>query len=146
MRREDCCQDLDSRQGLFELTHSAGQSPVRPGYPGDSDEPASLEGNALQRCSSEQAHFCVFPRLFYLQIIRFLGASLVAQLVTNLPAMLETWFDPWVGKIPWRRERLPTPVFWPGEFHGLCSPWGREESDTTETSTFSEVSDYKPCG
>ena len=22
------------------------------------------------------------------------------------------------GKIPWRRERLPTPVFWPGEFHG----------------------------
>ena len=44
MRREDCCQDLDSRQGLFELTHSAGQSPVRPGYPGDSDEPASLEG------------------------------------------------------------------------------------------------------
>ena len=28
-------------------------------------------------------------------------------------------FDPWVGKIPWRREQLPTPVFWPGEFHGL---------------------------
>ena len=28
-----------------------------------------------------------------------------------------------LGKIPWRRERLPTPVFWPGEFHGLYSPW-----------------------
>ena len=41
-------------------------------------------------------------------------------------------FDPWVGKIPWRRERLPTPVFWPREFHGLYSPWGRKESDTTE--------------
>ena len=41
-------------------------------------------------------------------------------------------FDPWVGKIPWRRERLPTPVFWLGEFHGLYSPWGRTESDTTE--------------
>ena len=25
-------------------------------------------------------------------------------------------------KIPWRRDRLPTPVFWPGEFHGLYSP------------------------
>ena len=25
-------------------------------------------------------------------------------------------FDPWIGKIPWRRERLPTPIFWPGEF------------------------------
>ena len=35
-------------------------------------------------------------------------------------------------KIPWRRERLSTPVFWPGEFHGLYSPWGCKESDTTE--------------
>ena len=26
--------------------------------------------------------------------------------------------DPWVRKIPWRREWLPTPVFLPGEFHG----------------------------
>ena len=41
-------------------------------------------------------------------------------------------FDPWVGKIPWRKERLPTPVFWPGEFHGLYSSWGREELDMTE--------------
>ena len=48
------------------------------------------------------------------------GASLVAQLVQNLPAMRETW----IGKSPWRRERLPTPVFQPGEFHGLYSPWG----------------------
>ena len=31
----------------------------------------------------------------------------MAQLVKNLPAVWETW----VGKIPWRRERLPTPVF-----------------------------------
>ena len=41
-------------------------------------------------------------------------------------------FDSWAGKIPWRRERLPTPVVWPGEFHGLYSPWGHKESDTTE--------------
>ena len=34
--------------------------------------------------------------------------------------------------IPRRRERLPTPVFWPGEFHGLYSPWGLKESDRTE--------------
>ena len=27
-------------------------------------------------------------------------------------------FNPWVGKIPWRREWQPTPVFLPGEFHG----------------------------
>ena len=41
-------------------------------------------------------------------------------------------FDPQLGKIPWRRERLPTPVFWPGEVHGLYSPQGGKESDTTE--------------
>ena len=41
-------------------------------------------------------------------------------------------FDPSVGKIPWRRERLLTPVFWPREFHGLYSPLGSKESDTTE--------------
>ena len=49
-------------------------------------------------------------------------------------------FDPWVGKIPWRMEWQPTPVFLPGEFHGQrslagCSPWDRDESDTTEQQT-----------
>ena len=40
--------------------------------------------------------------------------------------------DLWVGKVPWRRERLPAPVFWPGEVQGVNSPWGRKESDVTE--------------
>ena len=35
----------------------------------------------------------------------------VAQLGTNLPAMWETGLDPWVGKIPRRRDGLPTPAF-----------------------------------
>ena len=51
-------------------------------------------------------------------------ASLVAQMVKNLPAMRETWVDPWVGKIPWRKAWLPTPVFFPGEFHGQKSLTG----------------------
>ena len=38
-------------------------------------------------------------------------ASLVVQLVKNLPAMQETQFDSWVGQIPWRRDSLPTLVF-----------------------------------
>ena len=33
-----------------------------------------------------------------------------------------------LGSIP----GLPTPIIWPGEFHGLYSPWGRKETDTTE--------------
>ena len=58
-------------------------------------------------------------------------ASLVAQTVKSPPAMRETRFNPCVKKSPWRAERLPTPVFLPGEFHGQrslvgYSPWGRE--------------------
>ena len=46
-------------------------------------------------------------------------------------------FDPWVGKIPWRREWQPTPVFLPGESHGWrslvgYSPQAHKESDRTE--------------
>ena len=37
-----------------------------------------------------------------------------------------------LGRSPLRRERLTTLVFWPGEFHGLYSPWGHKESNTTE--------------
>ena len=65
--------------------------------------------------------------------------SLVAQLVKNPPAMQETWVRSLVGKIPWRRERLPTPVLWPGEFHGLYSPWGHKEADMTEQLSFSGI-------
>ena len=39
--------------------------------------------------------------------------------------------------LPWRRQRLSTPVFWPGEFHGLYSPWGHKELDTTEQLSLS---------
>ena len=54
----------------------------------------------------------------------------MAQLVKNPPAMQETWVDPWVGKIPWRRERLPTPVLlprkWTEEMKMLFLPWTEE--------------------
>ena len=59
-------------------------------------------------------------------------ASLVAQLVRICLQYGRPGCDPWVEKIPWRRERLPTPVFWPREFHGPYGPWGRKESDMTE--------------
>ena len=46
-------------------------------------------------------------------------------------------FDPWVGKIPWWRQPLPTPLLLPREFQGQrtlvgYSPRGHKESDTTE--------------
>ena len=51
-------------------------------------------------------------------------------------------FNPWVGKIPWRRKWQPTPVFLPGKSHGQrslagYSPWGRKKSDTIERLTLS---------
>ena len=46
-------------------------------------------------------------------------------------------FNPWIGKIPWRRAWQPTLVFLPGESQGQrnlagYSPWSRKESKTTE--------------
>ena len=65
-------------------------------------------------------------------------AAMVAQTVKNLPVNAGDGFDPRVGKIPWRRKWLATPVFLSVESHGQrrslvgYSPWGRKESDTTE--------------
>ena len=66
-----------------------------------------------------------------------LWASLVAQRLKRLPAMRRPRFNPWVGKITWRRKWQPSPVFLPGESHGRrslvgYSPQGRKESDMTE--------------
>ena len=57
---------------------------------------------------------------------------LVAQLVKNSTTIRETWVQSLGWEIPWRREKLVTQVFWPGEFHGLYSAWGCKELDTTE--------------
>ena len=86
-------------------------------------------------------------------LIRFLGweegigyplqcswAFLVAHLVKNP----QIWVQSLGGKIPWRRERLPTPVFWPGEFDGLYSPWGCKELDKTEQLSLTYRKLYYP--
>ena len=56
---------------------------------------------------------------FYSWLTYATWASLVAQLVKNLPAMQETWVQSLGWEYPWRGERLPTPIFWSGEFHGV---------------------------
>ena len=57
-------------------------------------------------------------------------------MVKNLPANAGDGFDPWVGKVSWRREWQPTPVFLPGKSHGErslvgYSEWGPKEADMT---------------
>ena len=52
-------------------------------------------------------------------------------MVKNPPAM----FDPWVGKIPWRRAWQPTPVLLPGESHGQRSLVGYTAHRVTKSQT-----------
>ena len=64
--------------------------------------------------------------------LQYSWASLVGEALVGFLG-----FDSWVGKIPWRRERLPPPVFLPGESHGQrslagCRSWGHTELDMTE--------------
>ena len=70
----------------------------------------------------------------------FAGSSVVK----NQSAVQETCrrleFNPWVGKIPWKKKWQPTPVTLPGKSHGQrslagYSPWACKESDTTEHAT-----------
>ena len=73
--------------------------------------------------------FCIVHYIYW--------ASLLAQVVKNPLAMWETWVQSLAGRIPWRREWLPTLVFLPGEFHGQrsltgYSPWDHKELDMTE--------------
>ena len=61
----------------------------------------------------------------------------MAQLVKNRLQCGRPGFNSWVGKILWRRERLTTPVFWPGEFQGVYRSWGCKELDRTEPLSLS---------
>ena len=50
--------------------------------------------------------------------------------------MWETWVWSLGWEDPLEKGNLPTPVFWSGKFHGLCSPWVCKESDITERLSF----------
>ena len=68
--------------------------------------------------------YCIVLYCIVLYCIVLYWASLIAQLVKNPPATQETQLDSWVGKIHWRRDRLPTPVFL--GFH--CGSTGKESA------------------
>ena len=69
-------------------------------------------------------------------------APQVALVVKNMPANagdIRLRFDPWIGKIPWRRAWQSPPIYLPGESHGKrnlagSSPWGCKELDMTEST------------
>ena len=47
---------------------------------------------------------------------------------------------PGLGRSPGEGKGLLTPVSWPGEFHGLYSPWSHKELDTIEQLSLSHAS------
>ena len=55
--------------------------------------------------------------------LQYSWASLEAQLVKNVPETQETWVRSLGWEDPLEKGSLPTPVFWPREYHGLYSPW-----------------------
>ena len=98
------------------------------------------------KCSSSQSY--AFSSLC------LLWASLVAQMIKNLPLEGSLWFmillnlkyrrpgfDSWVGKIPWRSKWQSTSEFLLGQFHGRriltgYSPWGCKELETMSNQHF----------
>ena len=87
------------------------------------EEPSGLQSMGSQRVGHDWVTFTVLEN-FTCQWMAPIYIGLPgAQMIKNLPAMQETqiWFDPRVGKIPWRKEWLLTPVFLSGEFHGQWS-------------------------
>ena len=70
--------------------------------------------------------------------LQYSWAFLMAQMVENPPAMWETWVRSLGWKDPLGKGKATT-VFWPGEFHGLYSPWGCKKLDTTEQLSLSSL-------
>ena len=48
----------------------------------------------------------------------FPGGASGKEPICQFRRQKKSGFDPWVGKIPWRRAWQPPPVFMPGESHG----------------------------
>ena len=110
------------------------QGPLSLGHHGTDlhEQPSSVSSSSLL-APREICLFCACPWIWTFQKIFYpiiQSGLLLWQRGKNSPAMQETWVQSLVGKIPWRRERLPPP-FWPREFHGLYSPWGHKELDTS---------------
>ena len=68
-----------------------------------------------------------------------LGASLIAQLIKNPPAMWETSVQSLGWEDPLEQGKATHSSILLGEFHGLYSPWGCKVSDSTE-ATFTFIS------
>ena len=81
-------------------------------------------------------HFQKFMSQHYLKL-GFPGGPSGKEPTCQCRRQKRRGFDPWIGKIPWRRAEQPTPVLLPGESHGQrslvgYSPQGNKDSDMTK--------------
>ena len=92
---------------------------------------------------------CVMSSIFHslkLNFILWVGKNLLISVSFSMdfPGGSDSKapiYNPWVGKIPWRRKWQSTPVLWPGKSHGQrslvgYSPRGHKESEMTERLHF----------
>ena len=78
--------------------------------------------------------------IYYMSAMCYIWASLIAQLVMNSPPYRRPWFNSWVGKISWRRDRLPSQVF----LGFPCGSTGKESICNTEAWVRSLGWEYPP--
>ena len=94
--------------------------------------------------------FLLAPSFIHLHSVRT-WATPTLILFCNCLQYRRPRFDPWVGKIPWRKKWQLTPVFLPGKSHGWrsligYSPWGHKEWDMTERRHVSVLGDLALIG
>ena len=126
---------VEESQGLLisiQLSHRVGlpDSSVGTESTCNAGDPSSIPGSG--RSAGEGI---VYPH-------QYSRAFLVAQLVKNLPAVWETWVPSMGWEDPLEKRKATTPVFWPGEYHELHSPWGCKELDKTEQISLSHLTEY----
>ena len=116
--------DWATSLSLFTFMHWRRKwQPIPVFLPGESQGQGSLVGCRLWGCTESDTTEATLQQQNWLRIF----------LQCRIPV-----FNPWVGKIPLRRKWQPTPVFFPGKFHGERSlapdyiPWGHKELDITE--------------
>ena len=104
--------------------------------------PIFLKQEKKKKCYSQKTPACRSLALLrevvvlwagYLNFLGFPGGSVGKESTCQCRSHR---FNPWVGKIPWRRKWQPTPVFLPGKSLGqrnlaVYRPRGRKESETT---------------
>ena len=134
---------VDNPHRIFDSLHRTFHNPHRTlwrvkrlllirGLPGSSagkksacNDPSSIPGS--ERPAGEEIGYT----------LQYSWASLVAQMVKNMPAVWETWSQSLDWEDPLEKGTATHSIFWTGEYHGQRSlaghsPWSRNESDTTK--------------